>query len=165
MDKKRHIYRKGGNVKIGGYVKDVLNQPTSKGRRHEENSVGIWCVCLFTTGCATLVRGSNDKLLVNSLDQDSVIFVDGAPRGRGSVSVDVKRGQAHDLVAKKDGCQDVAIKTTESFDEVTLLGIFWYVIPVTIDLISGNAWKQDPTTYTITPVCPMKAPTPAIITQ
>lgn len=85
-----------------------------------KKTMSLFCllVCLLETGCATLVRGPNDKVLINSLEQDAVIYVDGAPSGKGSTSVEVKRGQSHDLIAKKTGCQDAAIRTTESFDAV-----------------------------------------------
>ena len=134
-----------------------------------KKTMSVFCLhaCLLETGCASIVRGPNDRVLINSLEQDAVIYVDGAPRGKGSTAVDVKRGQPHDLIAKKTGCQDVGTMTTESFDAVTLWGIFWDfgLITVTIDLISGNAWKQDPAAYTITPICPTQATTPAMVTQ
>jgi hypothetical protein len=114
------------------------------------------------SGCASIIRGSNDTISVNSLEQDAVIYVDGAPRGKGSIAVDVRRGKPHDLVVKKEGCQDIAIKTTDRFDSVTLLGILidWGIVSIPVDLISGSAWKQDPATYTITPLCPTQTKTP-----
>lgn len=118
---------------------------------------------LFLSGCASIIKGSNDTIAVNSLEQDAVIYVDGAPRGKGNISVDVKRGKPHELLVKKDGCQDITIQTTERFDPVTLLGILidWGIVSIPIDLISGSAWKQDPATYTITPLCPTQLkPTP-----
>jgi hypothetical protein len=106
-------------------------------------------------GCATIIKGTSDRISVNSLSEDTVLYVDGAARGKGSISVDVKRGKPHDLTAKKKGCQDVTVRTTDRFDATSLLGILidFGLISIPIDLISGAAWKIEPTSYTIDPIC------------
>jgi hypothetical protein len=111
----------------------------------------------LTTGCASIIKGNSDRITVTSLEKDSVIWVDGAPRGRDAVTVDVKKGNPVSLKATKQGCQDVSVETTESFDATSLLGILidFGIVSIPIDLISGAAWKQSPTTYTVSPICPI----------
>ena len=111
----------------------------------------------LTSGCASIIKGNSDRITVTSLEKDSVIWVDGAPRGRDAVTVDVKKGNPVSLKATKQGCQDVSIETTESFDATSLLGILidFGIVSIPIDLISGAAWKQSPTTYTVSPICPV----------
>ena len=111
----------------------------------------------LTSGCASIIKGNSDRITVTSLEKDSVIWVDGAPRGRDAVTVDVKKGNPVSLKATKQGCQDVSIETTESFDATSLLGILidFGIVSIPIDLISGAAWKQSPTTYTVSPICPI----------
>jgi hypothetical protein len=59
------------------------------------------------------------------------------------------------LRAEKEGCESTTSTTTESFDPTSLLGIFidFGLISIPVDMISGAAWKIEPTTYTLTPVC------------
>ena len=111
----------------------------------------------LTSGCASIIKGNSDRITVTSLEKDSVIWVDGAPRGRDAVTVDVKKGNPVSLKATKQGFQDVSIETTESFDATSLLGILidFGIVSIPIDLISGAAWKQSPTTYTVSPICPV----------
>lgn len=107
------------------------------------------------SGCASIIKGNSEKITVNSLEQDTVIWVDGAPRGKDAVSVDIKKGNPVTIKASKQGCQDVSVQTTESFDATSLLGILidLGIITIPIDLISGAAWKPSPTTYTVSPIC------------
>lgn len=135
----------------------------------EEQSLGQWLIMKkmlttalifalsLTSGCASIIKGSSDKITVTSLEKDTVIWVDGAPRGRDAVTVDVKKGKPVALKASKPGCQDISIETTESFDPTSLLGILidFGIFSIPIDMISGAAWKQSPSTYTVTPICPI----------
>jgi hypothetical protein len=116
----------------------------------------VTAVAIFAlSGCANIIKGSNDNVSVNSLEKGTSIFVDGAARGIDNAMVNVKKGKPHSLRAEKDGCQSVSTETGESFDATSLLGILldFGIFTIPIDLISGAAWKTDPTTYTLTPIC------------
>lgn len=122
----------------------------------------VTALAVFTlSGCASIIKGSNDNVSVNSLEKGSTIFVDGAARGIDTAMVNVKKGKPHNLRAEKEGCQLVTAETGESFDATSLLGILidFGIITIPIDLISGAAWKTDPTTYTLTPICNVKGNT------
>lgn len=117
----------------------------------------IAALCVFQlVGCASIIKGGSDTVTVNSLEKGTTLYVDGAPRGLDAAAVSVKKGKPHSLRAEKDGCQAVTGDTTESFDPTSLLGILLDLglISIPIDLISGAAWKVEPTTYTLTPICP-----------
>lgn len=107
------------------------------------------------SGCASIIKGNNDNVHVNSLEKGTTLFVDGAPRGMDSAMVNVKKGKPHALRAEKEGCLPVTGETGESFDGTSLLGILLDlgIISIPVDLISGAAWKIEPTTYTLTPIC------------
>jgi len=107
------------------------------------------------TGCASVIKGSSDTVTVNSLEKGTTIYVNGAARGVDTASVSVKKGKPHTLRVEKEGCQPVTGETTESFDPTSLLGILidFGLISIPIDLMSGAAWKVEPTTYTLTPIC------------
>jgi hypothetical protein len=110
---------------------------------------------LACTGCASIIKGNNENITINSLETGTVIYVDGAARGKDSAFVNVKKGPLHNIRVEKEGCQPVTGETGKSFDATSLLGIFidFGLISIPIDLISGAAWKVEPTTYTLTPIC------------
>ena len=118
-------------------------------------AVPVSLVVFALSGCATVIKGSNDNVSVNSLEKGTTIYVNGAARGLDTAMVNVKKGKPHSLRAEKEGCQSVTTETGESFDATSLLGILldFGIISIPIDLISGAAWKTDPTTYTLTPIC------------
>jgi len=118
-------------------------------------TVALLSGVFWLSACATIIRGGHDTLTVNSLEKGSVIYVDGVPRGKEHAQLEVERGNTHTILVKKEGCQDVTAQTGESFDAVSLLGVFidFGIISIPVDLISGSAWKTKPKTYTVTPIC------------
>lgn len=122
---------------------------------------------LLSTGCASILHGTSDTISVNSMEKDTIIYVDGTPRGKDNARGQIKRGDVHTITASKEGCQDVTMKTTDSFDIATLLGIFldYGIISIPIDLISGAAWKTDQSIVTLSPICPKVAALPLMPAQ
>jgi hypothetical protein len=124
---------------------------------------------LLSSGCAGILHGTSDTVSVNSMEEDTVIYVDGTPRGKDTAIAQLERGDDHTIRVSKQGCRDVMMETTDSFDTASLLGIFldWGIISIPIDLVSGAAWKTDQSVVTLTPICPPKvavapvAPVPA----
>ena len=75
---------------------------------------------------------------------------------RDTAYVQVERGKDHTIVAKKEGCLDATAETGWSFDPRSLLGVFidFGIITIPVDFAIGGAMATDPTTYTVSPVCP-----------
>jgi hypothetical protein len=118
----------------------------------------IVSVALFTllfSGCATVIKGTNDDVSINSLEDNTVIYVNGVARGKDTAFVNLSKGKEYTIRAEKEGCQAATATTGESFDATSLLGILidFGIITIPIDLISGAAWKIQPSTYTVTPIC------------
>jgi hypothetical protein len=114
---------------------------------------------LLLSGCAGILHGTSDTVSVNSMEEDTVIYVDGTPRGKDTAIAQLERGDDHTIRVSKQGCRDVTMETTDSFDTATLLGIFldYGIISIPTDLISGAAWKTDQSVVTLTPICPRNA--------
>lgn len=111
-------------------------------------------------GCATVLHGTQDVVYVNSLESGTRISIDGTPRGKDSAMAQIKRGEPHRITVSKPGCEDATQFTTDAFDAISLLGILFDfgIISIPTDLISGAAWKVEPSIYTVTPLCPGVAP-------
>lgn len=110
---------------------------------------------MLTAGCASMFHGTSDTITVNSLEKDTVVYVDGSPRGKDSATAQVKRGVKHTIKVSKTGCQDAVAETGDAFDMMSLLGILldFGIITIPVDMGVGGAWKTEPTTYTVTPIC------------
>lgn len=118
-------------------------------------AAGALAMTLFS-GCATVIKGTDESITVNSLEEGTTLYVNGAARGKNSAFVNLEKGEKYTITARKDGCEPATMQTGESFDPTTLLGIFidWGIITIPVDLISGAAWEISPTTYTVNPICP-----------
>jgi hypothetical protein len=110
------------------------------------------------SGCSSIIKGTNDTITINSIERGTTLYVDGAACGLDTASVSLKKGKTYSLRAEKEGCESTTSTTTESFDPTSLLGILidFGLISIPVDMISGAAWKIEPTTYTLTPVCSKK---------
>ena len=124
-----------------------------------KNIILILVITILTQGCATIIKGTNDKIAINSIEKDTLIYVDGAVIGKDAVLIQVERGDTHTIRATKQGCQDIFLNTGESFDATSLLGILidFGIITIPIDLLSGAAWKTDPKVYSASPICNSQA--------
>jgi hypothetical protein len=109
-----------------------------------------------------MFHGTSDTITVNSMEKDSVIYVDGVPRGKDNATAQVKRGKPHTIKVAKEGCQDTIAETGDAFDAISLLGclIDFCILTVPIDMGIGGAWKTEPTVYTVTPICSTAKNTP-----
>jgi uncharacterized protein YceK len=112
-------------------------------------------VALSLTGCSTLFKGTTETISVNSIEKGTTLYVDGAARGVDSATVSLKKGKTYHLRAEKEGCEPVVGLTNEAFDPTSLLGVLldFGLITIPIDMITGAAWKIEPTTYTLSPIC------------
>lgn len=110
---------------------------------------------ILTTGCASIIHGTNDQVTANSLERNTIIYIDGAPRGKDTAQAELKRGKVHTIRAEKDGCQPVSMETSKKFDPTSLLGIFidFGIITIPLDFAMGGAQEIDPKSYTVTPIC------------
>lgn len=109
------------------------------------------------SGCAYMFRGTSDQIHVSSADHNAMIYFDNVLIGRGSAPATAKRGQTHTIVAKKEGCSDHSVQTTDKFDGISLLGLLLdlgIISILIVDNATGAMWKTEPLTYYVNPICP-----------
>ncbi len=110
---------------------------------------------MLFTGCASMIHGTSDQVTINSLEKNTTIYIDGAPRGNDVAMADLKRGKVHFIRVEKKGCQDVSSETSKTFDPTSLFGVLldFGIITIPMDFVIGGAMKINPTSYTVTPIC------------
>ena len=98
---------------------------------------------LLSSGCAGILHGTNDTVSVNSMEDDTIIYVDGTPRGRNTAIAQLKRGDAHTITASKEGCRNVTVETTQSFDTVAIGDFFRFRDPLDPDRFGQRRGVED----------------------
>jgi hypothetical protein len=107
----------------------------------------IFLISILTVGCATIFKGSDADIRVNSQPSDASIFINEIDRGNTPQTLTLGRDQDHILTFKKDGYEDVRIEVNKKFDgATTILGnlVSWWVIGVVVDVASGAAYSLEP---------------------
>lgn len=92
---------------------------------------------LLLSGCATIIQGSSQKLLITSDPPGAVVTVDGVPLGTTPVIATVARKQPHTLSAALEGYPGDSLTIVPKSDIGLLaLNLFFY-IGLPVDLITG----------------------------
>jgi len=79
------------------------------------NPIGFWRACALailmtsTFGCATIVKGSNQKIPVASEPSSADILVDGNLVGQTPTSIQLKRKQDHLVTIRKEGYESKSV--------------------------------------------------------
>ncbi|MGB7650417.1 MAG: PEGA domain-containing protein [Gallionella sp.] len=102
-------------------------------------------VVLSLTGCASVLKGT-DQVLTFTSDQDGAqVLLDGVSVGVTPLSMKVKKNSKSTVMVKKDGFRTQTMPLDKKYDGVALLNIFWDFS--TTDLITGAAYEYEPNTY------------------
>ena len=85
---------------------------------------------LGTSGCATIVRGKQARVQLESLPSGATVWVDGQLRGKTPVAVTVSREELHTVRFTLDGHEEVTVQTDR---EISVGYVF-------IDILFGAVW-------------------------
>ena len=119
--------------------------------------VSVTLVLSNLTGCAVMFHGSSQQVAIRSNYQTAEIFVNEAYIGKGRGFAILKKNKSYNITVRKEGCTEVTIPVTKSFDATTLLGVLIDSGIISILIVDGvitGAWQQfDPIRYIIDPNC------------
>lgn len=104
-------------------------------------------VTITLTGCATIFKGADADIQVNSNPSGASIFVNNINKGTTPTTLALKRNQNHLLTFKMDGYNDVTVEVNQKFDIATTIvgNIFsWSLLGVVVDVATGAAYSLEP---------------------
>lgn len=109
--------------------------------------VGILFLAVFISGCATIFKGSEADVRVNSSPAGATISVNGVNSGLTPQTLSLKRNQTHQIEFSRDGYESVRFNVDRKFDIATAVvgNLFsWSILGIIVDVATGAA-------YTLTP--------------
>lgn len=108
----------------------------------------------LNSSCASILNGATDTVTIVSEVKDSAIYINGEYHGRDDAIVELRKGKHYQIYSIKEGCETTTLNTGDRFDKDVLWGIlFGAIVPITIDVLAGNAWEIYPKLYNVTPRC------------
>lgn len=113
-----------------------------------KSTIAVALMMVFImSGCATIFKGSEADVRVNSSPAGATIEVNGINSGLTPQTLSLKRNQTHQIEFSRDGYESVLFNVERKFDiGTTVIGnIFsWGIIGIIVDVATGAA-------YTLTP--------------
>ncbi len=94
---------------------------------------------LFSTGCATVIKGGSTTVRFNSEPPGADVILDGETIGQTPMVKDVEHGE-HSVLFRKEGFEDIPAYLTSSFSGWSLLLFPWSTL---VDAIAGNLSTLD----------------------
>ena len=110
----------------------------------------LFCCLLFSTGCASILKGSKQSVNVNSNVDEAEVHVNGRLVGQTPFSGTIERASTVQLTVKKHGYKSRTITLDTGIEPVFWVNIFiGGVFGSTTDLATGSMWKVSPNTYNV----------------
>jgi hypothetical protein len=103
----------------------------------------VWlALMLGSTGCATLIKSKSETVTLQSNPGDADVYIDGAPRGRTPLTLQLQPNKEYTVVFKKPGFADQAVVLTSSVSgKWVVLDVLGGLIPIIVDAATGS-WKE-----------------------
>jgi hypothetical protein len=148
----------------GGRRKD--RGETSTGSR----AVALLTAAVFLCSCATVFKGSNEKVSLSSDPPGATVFLNGLPVGKTPTEVLLASKSPYSLEFRKDGYEPRAVVLTHSLGAGWFLLDFLFIIffvPIIVDAATGDWYYLQPTTVRavlqpVAPPAPSPVPPPGI---
>ena len=102
---------------------------------------------IFFTGCATVIKGTNQDITFDSSPRGASIFLDGIRVGTTPVLLTLKKNKYKSFRIEKEGYHSISRNMSTDYDLVTLFSIFWDYS--TTDLLTGAAFQYSENAYFI----------------
>lgn len=109
----------------------------------------LFAISMASSGCATIVNGTDQKVFLRSDNPKTALYVDGKKVGEGQGFFIYQKNKGYTLKAELSGCEPRIIETTSEFDKISLIN----PLLTPIDLYTGAAMKPSMDTYVMNPVC------------
>jgi len=113
-------------------------------------TVLLMIVCVLSTGCATIIRGTEQQVSVNTNPPGAKIQFSNGQSCQSPCTIKCKRDQSLQITISKDGCQ------TQTATMVPMLAGGGVVLGGLIDYGTGAVYDLQPNPLTITLACEKK---------
>ncbi|GAB4327412.1 MAG: hypothetical protein OHK0038_01080 [Flammeovirgaceae bacterium] len=116
--------------------------------------VSLAVMTLLSSSCSTILQGSRQSIIVQSLTPDAKIIVDGNEMGKDAVTTKLKRNQSHTILVKKEGFETKTVTLDKNLqpgyviaDAALAITGFMFILPLLfliVDAATGSWNKFEP---------------------
>ena len=106
------------------------------------------CVALvlLAGGCATIIKGRDEKVSFNSNPSHAKVYVNGALVGRTPLQIRLESRLTYNIEFRETGYENRTVVITNSIGAGwIILDVLWGFWPVVIDAATGNWYQLDQT--------------------
>jgi hypothetical protein len=109
----------------------------------------ILLIFLPTFGCATMLKGTNEQLMVASDPSDANVSINGQNEGTTPYETTIPSSRNLQIEVSRSGYQTATIEDDTNFRwGYEIWSFVEFVIPLGVDMADGAAWGHDKTMVT-----------------
>lgn len=108
-------------------------------------SVGVGALIFLLAGCASIIKGTNQSVTVNSDPDGADVMVDGMQMGTTPVTLVLKKNKYNTILVQKKGYKSQTLPLGKAYDVIAILNFFWDCS--TTDFLTGAAYEYQPSSY------------------
>lgn len=106
---------------------------------------------VFCSGCATIIKGSNEKIYVDCTNGIAKVYLDGFLVGTTPLVLDLPTKNTYRLEVRMNGHEEQGKLLSSRIDESwVIVDIMLGFVPVLIDAANGTLYTFDETRHTFT---------------
>ncbi len=95
--------------------------------------------------CATIMKGTNSNVNIDSDPQGASVYIDGNNSGKTPMKMKLESKRSHNIEFKKEGYENKTINLTNNVSGgYVVLDILFGLLPVIIDASTGAWYDLDP---------------------
>lgn len=108
--------------------------------------VALACLSLLQPGCASMLKGNNEQIMVSSEPSGANVSVNGQQEGTTPYVANVPSSRDLQIQLSKPGYEPITVADNTSFRwGYEIWSFVDFVIPMGVDMADGAAWGHDQT--------------------
>jgi hypothetical protein len=101
------------------------------------------------SGCATIIKGNNQMVTINSEPGDAKVILDGL-KGKTPYTAKLSRNKEYVVTISKEGYETEQIQINKNFGLLAIFGnLPWLLVGVIVDLCTGSAYNLNPASVNV----------------
>jgi hypothetical protein len=135
----------GGSLLVAGTFRAPFDTTRGIMQKATKATAAFLSITLFvSTGCATILKGTSDKVDFNSVPTGAKVYLNGSYSGNTPTEIKLNSARSYQIEFQKEGYETRGLVLSNSIGVGwVILDIIFGLIPVVVDAATGSWYYLD----------------------